>query len=109
MSLSCPVGRMREWHGADWLALVAACLAAAPVALLVGGGAFSIWDEGMPLAILPPALLVAPILIRSSGIARGVAWTVALLLVAFSVLAALTIGVFYMPAALVALASAARR
>lgn len=107
-NVTCPVSR-RPLAVADILSLVAAGFAmAAGIALLTVLGV-SPGDDGTPLLVLPPVLAAGPVLAGGRRVARAMRIVVAILLTAFWFLAALSVGWFFAPAALFAIAAAAVR
>ena len=105
----CPVLGARPISRADLLSTGAAALAALPAVYLLAAGAFAIGEDGVPLFALPPALLIAPVFAGGTVAARPLRFTVAVAMIGFAFLAALSIGPLYLPAGIVALAAALSR
>jgi hypothetical protein len=89
-----------------WTALVLAAAAAAILAVPVwaDSGTFAIWGLGLPVA-----LCIAPIVAGPSRYSDLVAGTSAVAQLAWAVLLALGVGLYFLPAALVELAAAVRQ
>ena len=105
----CPVFGVRPLTRADLLSIGAAALAALPAVYLIVAGAFAIGEDGVPVFVVPPALLIAPVFARGTAVARPLRFIVAVAMIGFAFLAALSIGSLYLPAGSVALAAALSR
>ena len=105
----CPVLGVRPLARADLLSFGAAVLAALPAVYLLVAGVFGVGEDGVPFLTLPPVLLVAPVVARGTAVARPLRFVVAIAMLGFAFLAALSIGSLYLPAGIVALAAALSR
>jgi hypothetical protein len=89
-------------RGALALAVAAAALLFGPV--WADSGAFAVWGLGLPVL-----LCVAPVVAAESRVATAVTWVAAVALLTWSILLALGVGLFLLPAAVVELAAAVTR
>lgn len=105
--VSCPLRHGRRVGAADVLSLASVVFALAAGVLILTLGGFSLTDDGVPLLLLPPAVMATPILARGTPVARSLRIGAAVLMTAFSLLVAASVGLFYAPAALIAIIAAA--
>ena len=105
----CPAFGVRPLARADLVSIGAAALAALPAVYLLVAGAFAVGEDGVPLFALPPALLIAPVFARGTPVARPLRLLVAVAMMGFAFLAALSIGSLYLPAGILALVAAISR
>jgi hypothetical protein len=91
---------------ADVISLASAGFALAAGIVLLSVLGVSPTDDGTPLLLVPPAVAAAPVFAGGTRIARPARVAVAVVLTGFWFLAALSVGWFFAPAAVLAIAAA---